>query len=227
MMQTPIWAASALLLVLLPSLPLTSRQGGQEGPPRTTKRAKSAAPVATGLAGLLVYSKHEGKRWILLGHDRRGFWEILGGHTELRQSLAKGIRKETPLETAAREGFEESRMLLPYQETLRKARLLGAHKGLTIYTLEVDYIPRERFREAPIPVDWKSYDEMDDYAWVELSAMMAEIQRQERASQVSLLDIDGKRKIQGLRPALFRPLKKLTKLWGLLLGTTPPPTKHK
>lgn len=169
-------------------------------------------------AGLLVHCVQDGKHWLLLGHDRRGFWEILGGHTETRKSLDKGTRKETPLETAAREGFEESRMLLSYDGILTKARRLGSSDGFTIFTLESAHIPRSGFRDAFIPADWKSYDEMDDYAWVEVSSFLAEIRRRTRASEVRLAALDGRHEIQGLRPALFAPLKKLTSLWGVLVG---------
>jgi 8-oxo-dGTP pyrophosphatase MutT (NUDIX family) len=199
MIRAPILGLCTLLLVLVSQSPTTQARQ-PEG------------------AGLLVHCVKDGKRWILLGHDRRGFWEILGGHSELRKSLDKGQRRETPLETAAREGFEESRMLLPYHEILTKARRLGRSQGFTIFTLESAHIPRPRFRETFIPVGWKAYDEMDDYAWVEVTKLLAEVRSRSQASEVRLSVLGGKREIRGLRPALFIPLKKLTNLWGLLLG---------
>ena len=212
MFLSPIQGGCALLLAVSPllvSLPSAQRTAQQSRP--TAKR-----PAPKGGAGLLVTCKRDGKAWLLLGHDRRGFWDILGGHTEWRQSLTKGRRLETPLETAARESFEESRMLLPYGQTIRKAKRLGTHGGYTIFTLQADYIPRASFREAFIPTAWKSYDEMDDYAWVELSSLIAEINLRDKAQKVRFAAMDPKRELHGLRPALFGPLKKLTKLWGIL-----------
>ena len=191
----------------------TDSQEVQEG----IKTAHQRAP-GDGGAGLLIHCKRGGKHLMLLGHDRRGWWEILGGHTESRQSLRLGKRWETPIETASRESFEESRMVLPYHETLRKAHKLGASGGFTIFTLEVSYIPRKRFLEAFVPTHWKAYDEMDDYAWVEVRSLIAEIGRCDKGQDFRLRSLDGKRELRGLRPALFAPLKKLTALWKLLLG---------
>jgi len=129
-------------------------------------------------AGILPYSvTSEGKIKILLAYDTRGYWSNLaGGRKYILSGNHPKPRCETSQETAVREGWEESRHLLPKQflaSHVNSAATLPAQpkKGDFItYVFKMENIALEPFYDNYV-VEGSSSDETNALFWADLSEL--------------------------------------------------------
>lgn len=146
------------------------------GPPAQVV-AKGCHPRPFTGAGVLPYAKLDGRTLLLLGYESGRGWLGFGGKPKMVNTLDEATpRCETPMETAAREGFEEMRRVVGYREIMaaidvRRYFPPSAGPGdFRAYPIKIDYTPTTAFRQIPTP-SGSDYDEIQDYYWIDLEVL--------------------------------------------------------
>ena len=146
------------------------------GPPAQVL-AKGCHPRPFTGAGVLPYAQLDGRTLLLLGYESGRGWLGFGGKPKMVNTLDEAtLRCETPVETAAREGFEEMRRVVAYREIMAAidvGRYLPPSAGpgdFRAYTIKIDYTPTTAFRQIPTP-SGSDYDKIQDYYWIDLEVL--------------------------------------------------------
>jgi 8-oxo-dGTP pyrophosphatase MutT (NUDIX family) len=114
-------------------------------------------------AGTIIYSKHQGEIWLLLAdhkNNKRG-WASFGG----------GCRKrETAVDAAARETWEETRGYFSREEILQKINPEEPVEtdGYIAYLVEVEFVESDAISENRLPKKETGFRERGPYAWIAL-----------------------------------------------------------
>jgi 8-oxo-dGTP pyrophosphatase MutT (NUDIX family)/ankyrin repeat protein len=120
-------------------------------------------------AGILVYTWHEDKLYVLLGKRvNHNWWGNFGGHSELKdQTLTK---------TAKREVEEESLGLFPYTSLQLDQYpfhdLMSDNLRYRMYIAPHSPIPVEEFKNRLNKTENESSKEYTDFEWIPLSAIL-------------------------------------------------------
>lgn len=127
--------------------------------------------VAEAPAGMVMYTIQGGEVYLLLAEhagSKRG-WAGFGGGDE---------DGETPAQTAARKGHEESRGYFTQAEILAKTRALQPVMDghFANYFVEIDFVPAQRLTNQAVPDSNDAYLERGTFAWIPYAAVEPHVQ---------------------------------------------------
>ncbi len=134
----------------------------------------------SGVAGMLLIAKHDGKHFALLVKDRsRNYFELPAGKTEKGDKLNDGqFNIESSYETALRETVEETRGYLGRRLLTQSsdAKQLIRYGVFDMFLTNIPMFDLEEINKIKIPkgnIDnqWDPMREIVDYSWVEVKRL--------------------------------------------------------